>query len=122
MLDDEITFNFKVSIIYCYPSKLKHSQNVYFKVKGNCYNMSPFFIQCAKLFYKFQIYYDVSLNLRQYTPISKMDSCLADRLLYRPFSGSVHMQPSCSYHRSRSMIFFMSVHCKLYDIFNSNVD
>ena len=55
MLDDEITFNFKGSII-CYPSKLKHSQNIYFKVKGNCYNMTPFFIQCAKMFYKFQIY------------------------------------------------------------------
>ena len=78
MLDDEITFNFKVSIIHCYPSKMKHSQNVHFKVKGNCYNMSPFFIQCAKLFYKFQIHYDVSLNLRQYMPISKMDSCVAD--------------------------------------------
>ena len=57
MLDDEITFNFKGSIMYCYPSKLKHSPNVYFKVKGNCYNMTPIFIQCAKLFYKFQIYY-----------------------------------------------------------------
>ena len=57
MLDDEITFNFKGSRIYCYRSKLKHSENVYFKVKGNCYNMTPFFIQCAKLFYKFQIYY-----------------------------------------------------------------
>ena len=56
MLDDDITFNFKGSIIYYYPSKLKHSENVYFKVKGNCYNMTPFFIQCAKLFYKFQIY------------------------------------------------------------------
>ena len=41
MLDDEITFNFKGSRIYCYPSKLKHSENVYFKVKGNCYNMTP---------------------------------------------------------------------------------
>ena len=57
MLDDEITFNFKGSIIYCYPSKLKHSQNAYFKVKGNCYDMTPFFKQCAKLFYKFQFYY-----------------------------------------------------------------
>ena len=54
MLDDEITFNFKGSIIYCYPSKLKHSPNVYFKVKGNCYNMTPFFYAIsAKLFYKF---------------------------------------------------------------------
>ena len=34
----------------------------------------------------------VSLKLRQYTPISKMDSCVADRLLYQPFSGSVNMQ------------------------------
>ena len=57
MLDDEITFNFKNSIVHCYPSKLKHSQNVYFKVKGNCYNTTPFFIQRAKLFYKFEIYY-----------------------------------------------------------------
>ena len=43
MLDDEITFNFKGSRIYCYRSKLKHSENVYFKVKGNCYNMTLFY-------------------------------------------------------------------------------
>ena len=35
---------------------------------------------------------DVSLRLTQYTPTSKMDSCVADRLLYQPFSGSVNMQ------------------------------
>ena len=52
MLDDDITFNFKGSIIYCYPSKLKHSQNIYFKVKGNCYNMTPFFYtMCETVLY-----------------------------------------------------------------------
>ena len=93
MLDDEITFNFKGSIMYCYPSKLKHSPNVYFKVKGNCYNMTPFFMQCAKLILNFKfttkLKCHVSLKLIQYTPISYMDTCVADRLLYQPFSGSV---------------------------------
>ena len=52
MFDDEITFNFKGSIIYCYPSKLKHCQNIYFKVKGNCYNMTPFFYKmCETVLY-----------------------------------------------------------------------
>ena len=82
MLDDEITFNFKDSIIYCYPSKLKHSQNVYFKVKGNCYNMTPFLCNVRNSFINFKfttkLKYDVSLKLRQYTPMSKMDSCVAD--------------------------------------------
>ena len=97
MLDDEITFNFKGSIIYCYPGKLKHSPNVYFKVKGNCYNMTPFFLCNMRnrfINFKFttKLKRYVSLKLRQYTPISKMDSCVADSLLYQPLSGSVNMQ------------------------------
>ena len=35
---------------------------------------------------------DVSLKLRQYTPISKLDSYVSDRLLYQPLSGGVNMQ------------------------------
>ena len=95
MLDDEITF--KGSIIHCYPSRLKHSQNVYFKVKGNCYNMKPFFlynVQNCFINLKFttKLKYHVSSKLRQYTPISKMDSCIADRVLNQPLSGSVNTQ------------------------------
>ena len=111
MLDDEITFNFKGSIIHCYPSKLKHSQNVYFKAKGNCYNMTPFLYNVRNCFINFKftrkLKCDVSLKLRQYTPISKINGCVA---------------VSCLYHRSRSINFFISVYCNLYDIFNSNVD
>ena len=81
MLDDEITFNFKGSII-CYPSKLKHSQNIYFKVKGNCYNMTPSFLYNVRncfINFKFatKLKCYVSLKLRQYTPISKMDRDVA---------------------------------------------
>ena len=54
MLDDEITFNFKGSIIYCYLSKLKHSQNVYFKVKGNYYDMTPFLYNVRDWFINFK--------------------------------------------------------------------
>ena len=98
MFDDEITFNFKGSIIYCYPSKLKHSQNVYFKVKGNCYDMTPFFIQCAKLFYKInfttKLKCDVSLKLRHAAHADFENGWLRCRqpLLYQPFSGSMNMQ------------------------------
>ena len=96
-MTSQITFNFKGSIIYCYSSKLKHSQNIYFKVKGNCYNMTPFFLYNVRncfINFKFatKLKCYVSLKLRQYKPISKMDSCVADRLLYQPFSGSVNMQ------------------------------
>ena len=123
MLDDEITFNFKNSIIHCYPSKLKHSQNVYFKVKGNCYNMTPFFMRNCFINFKFTTKHKchVSLKLRQYTPISKMVICIADRVLNQPLSGSVNTQ-QLFVPRSRIINFFMSVHCKLYDIFNRNVD
>ena len=96
-MTSQITFNFKGSIIYCYPSKLKHSPNVYFKVKRKCYNMTPFFMQCAKLFYTFQIY-----NKAYVSCFIKVEAVHADfengqlrcgqPLLYQPFSGSVNMQ------------------------------
>ena len=94
MFDDEITFNFKGILMYCYPSKLKHSQNVYFKVKGNCYNMTPFFMRNCFINFKFTTKHKchVSLKLRQYTPISKMVICIADRVLNQPLSGSVNTQ------------------------------
>ena len=49
-----------------------------------------------------------------------MDSCVANSRFCTSLLMAVWTCNSCSYHRSRSIIFFMSVHWKLYGIFNSS--